>query len=157
MVQPFANLPFILSRRQKEMVRLATAIVQRAGSAAGTHLVSETPVKRGIARSNWVASIDQRFSAVIPAYAPYPAIGNGPAPIAMKLETANRQAAVAQHTATLAGFNAARHHTVYIQNNARHIAILNQGWSRQTPNPGWFNESVNVAIRAIRGMWRLRK
>jgi hypothetical protein len=156
MAQPFENLPLILSRRQQEMIRLVNGIVQKAAFEGGAYLVRETPVKRGIARSNWVASLDQRFSAVLPAYSPYPALDNRPAPISMKFESANALAAVAQHTATTARFDSRRNRTVFIQNNADHIADLNRGRSQQSA-AGWFDKCANVAKAGIQGMWRLKK
>jgi hypothetical protein len=156
MAQPFENLPFILSKRQQEMIRLVNGIVQKAVFEGGAYLVKETPVKRGIARSNWVASVDQRFSAVIPAYSPYPALDNRPAPAAMKFESANALAAVAQHTATAAPFDCRRNKAVYIQNNTDHIADLNRGRSQQSA-AGWFDKCADVAKAGIQGMWRLKK
>jgi hypothetical protein len=155
MAQPFANLPLILSRRQREMIRLVNGVTQKAALAGAAYLIRETPVKRGIARSNWVTSVDQRFSAVIPAYSPYPALDNGPAPISMKQETANASAAIAQNIAATAPFDCRRNKTVFIQNNADHIAKLNQGHSAQSA-AGWFDRCADVAKAGIRGMWRLK-
>lgn len=154
--QPFENLPFILSKRQEEMVRLVKGIAQKAVQAAGDYLVRSTPVKRGVARSNWVASVDQRFSAVIPAYSPYPDLGNGPAPISRFGETANATPAKEQHRIAVANFDPRRNSVVYIQNNAGHIALLNQGRSLQNSRSGWFEESSEVGKVAIQGMWRLK-
>jgi len=154
--QPFANLPLILAKRQKEMVRLVTGIVQKAATAGGAFLVDSTPVKRGVARSNWVASVGQRFSAVIPAYAPYPELDHAPAPISRFTETANANPAKAQHVAAVESFNPRRDSVVYIQNNAGHISLLNQGHSLQNPRSDWFKESPEVAKRAIQGSWRLK-
>lgn len=154
--QPFENLPFILSRRQQEMVRLVTGITQKAAQAGGAYLVDSTPVKRGVARSNWVASVGQRFSAVIPAYAPYPDLGFGPAPIGRFGETSNASPAKAQHTAAVAPFNPRRDSVVYIQNNTVHISQLNHGRSLQNPRDDWFKDSPEVAKRAIQGLWRLK-
>lgn len=154
--QPFANLPFILSKRQAEVVRLVAGLVQKAATAGGVYLVEQTPVKRGVARSNWVASVGQRFSAVIPAYAPYPELDNRPAPLARFTETANASPAKNQHKSAVEGFNPRRANVVYIQNNAGHISLLNQGHSLQNPRPDWFKDSPEVAKLAIKGSWRLK-
>lgn len=156
MAQPFENLPFIITKRQQEMVRLVQGAVQKAAAAGGEYVVRQTPVKRGIARSNWVASIDSRFSAVIPAYVPYPALDNGPAPIAFFFETGNASAAINQHRAALAAFNARRNSVVYIQNNAAHIGKLNNAHSQQNTASNWFGQVTEVAKRAILGTWKLK-
>lgn len=153
---PFDELPLVLQRRKDELFRLVNGIVQKAATGGGAYLVDSTPVKRGVARSNWVASVDQRFSSVIPAYHPYPALDKGPAPIGLFHETANGDAAKAQHEVSSGHFDWRRNHAVYIQNNAAHISLLNQGRSRQNPSPGWFEKSVDACKRAIAGKWKLK-
>jgi len=154
-VNTFDNLPQVLRKRKNEMVGLVNTIARRAAVAAGTHLVRSTPVKRGIARSNWVATVDTPFDGVIPAYHPYPSLDNGPAPIEMFGETQNQSSAIRQHAVAVQEFNALRNRSIRIQNNVGHISALNNGHSRQNPVPGWFEMSTPVAIAAIRGQWRL--
>lgn len=153
---PFTSLPLILSKRQQEMLRLVTGVVQKASAAGGEFVVRQTPVKRGIARSNWVASIDHRFSAVIPAYVPYPSLDNGPAPLAFFHETGNAAAAIVQHKVALASFNPRRNGVVYIQNNVPHIAKLNSAHSKQNVTPNWFGQVTEMARRALIGTWKLK-
>ena len=68
----FEQLPAVLEGYKSQIVALTSKIAQRAALAGGDYLASETPVDVGVARSNWVATIDAQFAGMIPAYVPYP-------------------------------------------------------------------------------------
>lgn len=68
----FEDTPEVIDENVKRMQRAISLVVQKAALAGGDYLASETPVDTGVARSNWVMTIDGPFSGVIPAYVPYP-------------------------------------------------------------------------------------
>lgn len=71
-VHQFEDLPVVMQKYEQQIATLATLAVQRAALAGGDYLARETPVDTGVARSNWVMTVDAPFTGVIPAYAPYP-------------------------------------------------------------------------------------
>ncbi len=72
MARLFDELPEVLHDYQDMVYAAVTLVVQKAALAAGTYLGQETPVDTGVARSNWVMTLDAPFGGVIPAYVPYP-------------------------------------------------------------------------------------
>lgn len=152
-VQPFANLPAILQKQKTAIASAVTDIVRAGVAEGGRHLVEETPVKRGVARSNWVATIGSPFVSTIPAYHPIPHLGGGPAPVTRKGETENANAAMAQHKSALAAFDANKDSVVFLRNNIPYIELLNDGWSRQSGS-GWFEQAVEAIVKAVQGRWR---
>ena len=68
----FDALPDVLKQYEGQLYRMVDMVVQKAALAAGTYLGQETPVDTGLARSNWILTIDASFGEVIPAYVPYP-------------------------------------------------------------------------------------
>lgn len=155
MAKPFSALPGILARYKSQMADATNAIVRQAALAGGQHLVTETPVKRGVARSNWVATVDLPFESVIPAYHPIYHPGGGPAPRDRKFETENASAAMAQHRAAVLDFDCRKNRSIIIRNNVGYASMLKDGHSLQSP-PGWFEQVVEVARKAIIGRWRFR-
>lgn len=144
----------ILQKYKSGMARATNDIVRSAARAASHHLVMETPVKRGVARSNWVATLNDPFEGVLPAYHPIIHLGGGPAPVERKGETENASAAMAQNSATAASFDVLRHRRLVFRNNVGYIGDLNSGWSAQSA-PGWFEGVVPVMLVAIAGKWRI--
>ena len=82
-----------INRRRRQFVNASTRHTKQAAKASLRVLINETPVDKGVARSNWRVGIGAKATAVIPAYFPYPsksrANGQG------KAERANANAALA--------------------------------------------------------------
>lgn len=68
----FQELPAVMNSVEKRMANAISLVVQKAALAGGNSLAEETPVDTGVARSNWVMTIDSGFAGLIPAYVPYP-------------------------------------------------------------------------------------
>lgn len=147
-VHPFADLPKVLHDRTAEALKLVTGIAQEVTRHAGAYVASETPVDKGVARSNWVASIDHRAEGMIPAYAPGSHLGIG--------EEANLRAAMNQHNLVTAQFDASRNSTLHVTNNTDYIGELNYTDHSPQATPGFFERAFPYAITKVRGMWRLK-
>lgn len=151
---PFSQLPSVLSRRRTELVSLVGKVARGAATAASNELTADTPVKRGVARSNWVATLDQPFEGLLPAYHPILDLTSGPAPPSRKFETENLASARAQNQAAFRAFDPERNSTIFLRNNAGHIGLLNAGHSGQT-EAGFFERGVLSALKSILGVWKL--
>ncbi len=68
----FEDLPRVLEGYKSQMYSLVTLLAQRSALAAGDYVARETPVDTGRARSNWVMTLQEPFTGIIPAYVPYP-------------------------------------------------------------------------------------
>lgn len=104
-------------------------------------LVYETPVDKGVARSNWRVGVGRPTSSVISAYRPYPA-HSGP----NKGETANASAAIqagreriygAKSNRSVGRFSVA----FFIANHVPYIDKINEGYSKQS-TPGWIERAL---------------
>ena len=82
-----------IRRRRRQFINATTRHTKQAAKASLKVFVNETPVDKGVARSNWRVGAGGRPTAVIPAYSPYPAKSraNGQG----KAERANANAALA--------------------------------------------------------------
>ncbi len=114
-----------IQRRGTQVGDAAVRVVKAIGDAAGTELVRVTPVDTGLARSNWLASINNRRRAVVPPDS-----------------ASARQASIQAITSRLKTGD-----TLFIANNVDYIAILNTGSSQQAPR-GFFQTAVQGARRA---------
>lgn len=157
----FEDLPAVLQKYSEQIVPLVSMVVQRAALGGGDYLASETPVDTGMARSNWIMGVDERIEAVLPPYFPYPTyrvskeVGEAES-FSRKDEHGNLDAVRVQQANAAAGFSADRNSAIYITNSSPQIAVLNEGRSHQT-DPGFFEKSPSIAIKAIKGTWRLRE
>jgi hypothetical protein len=68
----FQDLPLVMRKHVEQLHDMVNAVMQRAALAAGDSAARETPVDTGVARSNWVMTLDAPFSGLLPAYVPYP-------------------------------------------------------------------------------------
>lgn len=141
--QPFDKMPEVMRRYAGTFEKNASALITRCATAAGDRVVRGTPVDKGKARSNWIASLNAGVTYVIPPYAPGSHLGRG--------ERRNLSAAVAQIKSVSERFHINRHRSIHIVNNVDYIGKLNQGSSPQAP-PGFvqlaFRAALNVARRA---------
>lgn len=147
-VHPFEDLPKVMDERTKETVRLVTGIAQEAARQAGFYAAFGTPVDSGVARSNWIASLNNRTELVIPAYAPGTKLGQA--------EGANLQAVMEQHERVAAGFDAAKDSSIHITNSVDYIGLLNETDHSPQADPGFFDRAIGYAVSKIRGKWRLK-
>jgi hypothetical protein len=149
-VHKFEDLASVLAGRAKEVARLTNGIAQEAIVQAGHYVCSETPVDKGVARSNWIASKNERVEAQIPAYAPGEKLGN--------VEAANLEAASAQHRAVAETFDVeAGDTTLHITNSLPYIDILNSTDYSPQADPGFFERALPYASTKLRGMWKLKE
>lgn len=166
-VHPFDQLPQVLEKYRAQLTKVATVCAQKAATAGGGYLVEQTPVDTGKARSNWVLSVDSPFAGILPAYFPYPKthhyVGEGAgyrkatkaevlASGHTREEGANLVAALAQHFLAVQAFDVSRNNAIYVTNNVDYVARLNEGYSKQS-EPGWFERSPGIAVKAVAGHW----
>ncbi len=153
---PLDRLPQVLRARRKEVVELLNRVVREAAAEGGTYLAKDTAVDTGVARSNWVATVDAPFESVIPAYSPYPKLGNAAASAARKGEGSNLAAVEQQHAAAFAAFDAEKNREIYIRNNVSYIGLIGEeGHSPQTA-PGLLQRGLEYAKAGIIGTWKLK-
>lgn len=120
-----------IRKRGSQIENSATRVVRATSSRALRSLVRNTPVDKGVARSNWRVGIGTPTRSVISAYAPGNKLGIG--------ESANASAAI---SAGLARINSVRgvsgrggglRTAIYITNAVPYIGKLNSGSSTQAP------------------------
>ena len=146
----------VMKGRRAEWEALVGAVMRRAAMAGSDYLTYETPVKTGLARSNWVATLDEPFEGTIPAYAPFEDLGaHEAAPIERKQETGNLHAARAQNKIAYDRYEFPKNRSIFFRNNVDHIGLLKDGRSLQSP-PGWFEQVTLVSLRATVGIWKLK-
>lgn len=103
-------------------------------------VILETPVDVGTARSNWVVSLTSPEGDFIQAYVPGDRLGKG--------ERRNAFAAIIQGRGVIQSRQPGQ--TIFIQNNAPYIGILNDGYSAQSP--ALFVESAIItSVRNLNG------
>lgn len=113
----------------------ASRLVPRIAVAVHRAIVEGTPVDTGLARSNWIVSLGSPFRGVVPPWAPGDHLGIG--------ETANADVAIKQGEAAILGYRSGM--TVFIQNNAPYIGVLN---SPSTPSQQADPYFVQMAIKS---------
>jgi len=148
MAQPFAMIGKVMNKRAADFPVAAGKVARSVAANVGEAVVRDTPVDTGAARSNWIMTIDQIATYIIPPYAPYPKThsdiyayhANERAAgrthmiaLGRKDEESNAVSAIAQHFAALQHFDPARNNTIYIANNVPYMGKLNAGYSPQTP------------------------
>ena len=117
-----------IRKRGSQIENSATRVVKAVSTRALTSLVRNTPVDKGVARSNWRVGIGAPARAVIGAYAPGKKLGIG--------ETANASAAISAGRARIAsvrGTSSGLTTAIYITNAVPYIGRLNSGYSGQAP------------------------
>jgi hypothetical protein len=117
-------------------------VAKRALSA----LVFNTPVDKGVARSNWRVGLGNTTRAIIPAYAPGSKLGRG--------ETANASAAIAAGNGRINSVTASRSGltvAIYVTNAVPYIERLNSGppYTKQN-GAGWIEASLAEATATLR-------
>lgn len=123
------------ARFDKVMVRMAGRIekrtektVRRAVIAIEEKLVATTPVDTGLARSNWIVSLDVPREEV--------------------REIRDPASVIRSARGTLAAYRLGR--ALFITNSVPYITFLNYGTSDQAP-PGFVEEAMVAGRKVIRG------
>lgn len=142
MVKPFELMPSVMRKRAAEVVTGTTRIVRRAATAIDRRAVRDTPVDKGVARSNWVGTLNVPFSGVIPAYSPGSKLG--------LQERANAQAAIAQAQVAIRGYEVGRSRSIHLTNNVPWLGRLNSGSSQQAPAL-FVQKAIQTGILSIKG------
>lgn len=109
----------------------ADLMVRKCALAVDQVLATETPVRTGRARSNWLVTFNAPASGQVPSL--------GPGAGALQL---------AQARATISTYRGDVHRSIHITNNLPYINRLNQGWSRQAP-AGYVEMAVMKGVEAI--------
>jgi len=145
------DIPFStqIKKRKRQFVNATTRHTKQAAKASLKVFVNETPVDKGVARSNWRVGLNRKATAVIPAYTPYPsgsrANGQG------KSERANANAAIQAGRARInsvrgvpgVGLTTA----IIISNNAPYIAEIN----KKSSSTGFIEKGIKVASDRLSG------
>ena len=134
-----------MRKRALRMENASVDMTKRVAKRALRALVEGTPVDKGVARSNWRASIYNPTRAVIPAYSPGKNLGRG--------ERANARAAIAAGIAQIDQLKVGLQRgpgqagrTVYLTNAIPYLQKLRNGYSSQQTND-W----VQTALLEARG------
>jgi hypothetical protein len=115
-----------IRRRGSQVENSASRLVKAVAIRSLKSLVKNTPVDKGVARSNWRVGIGAPTRAVISAYSPGKNLGIG--------ETANASAAINAGRArinSLRSTTAGLSKSIYISNATPYIGLLNDGSSKQ--------------------------
>lgn len=162
--QPFYLIGKVMSKRAADFGVASRKLTVTIASVIGEDVVRETPVDEGVARSNWIMSLDQIATYTIPAYDPHPkthhsvyarraleraagivhVLGTGD-----KEESGNLIGALSQHFATLQQYDPVRNKTVYLANHLPYIGKLNAGSSPQT-EAGFVQRAVEKGLDAAK-------
>jgi len=122
---PFSALPRRMDDLGKTINKGVSKLAQDVAKGIGATVVDTTKVDKGVARSNWRATISAPASGTIPAYSPGNKLGLG--------ETANAGAAKAQQKQAIERFDASKNTSIFITNNVPYIADLNNGSAIHAP------------------------
>lgn len=130
-----------IRRRGRQVENASSRVVKQVSKRALRSLVKNTPVDKGVARSNWRVGIGGVPTAVINAYAPGRKLGIG--------ETANARAAIKAGTiridsvkSTSAGLKTG----IFIANNTPYIKKLNDG-NHSSQTAGGFIQTAMLEAR----------
>lgn len=111
MARNIRQYPSYVLRLANGIERFSVKAMKSAARGISKHVITDTPYDTGLARSNWLASINVPRSDVRPT------IGRGPG---AQIAEANSVAAVLR-----------KNDTFYLSGNAKHIDALNKGRSKQ--------------------------
>lgn len=119
-------------------------VVKRA-SLAVMNVVTDTPVDTGLAKSNWVTTLNSPYTGTRKPYFP------GKSGSTAKLNT---DAAMAQATYTLSFYTYPSQ--VWVSNNLPYISRLNNGYSNQAP-AGFVQTALISAESVVRSSFLLKE
>lgn len=114
------------------------SLVKTVSNAVVAEVVLGTPVDTGAARSNWLASIDEDDTNIVPPHSPGRHLGTS--------EVANYTEAVRQAESVIATRESGQ--AVIIQNNLDYMQLLNDGSSKQAP-ANFIESAIQVGVGKI--------
>ena len=130
---PFSQMPQVMSRVSEKILRNVESLHKEAHIEGLRAVVERTPVDTGLARTNWVSTINAPSPFSIPTpYAPGSRLGVG--------EGANRAGAIIQGVRLLRHFKMPVMTRTYITNNLRYIVPIN----RNSSSPFFFQSGINA-------------
>lgn len=119
---------------------IINTIVKTVASEVARAVITNTPVDTALARSNWLASLNEPLSNVIPPHYPGSHLGVG--------ETANAFATIELVQNVVKA--ATPEQAIWLNNNVPYITILNDGHSKQAP-------AAFVELAIVTGIQALQK
>lgn len=114
------------------------SLIKRVAVAVLDEIVRDTPADTGAARSNWLCSIVEENTDVVPPHAPGRHLGLS--------ETANYAQAVHDGTAIIQTRQSGQ--DVIIQNNLDYMSLLNDGSSKQAP-ANFVESAIQAGARVV--------
>lgn len=136
--RPFSQLPEFFDQIERRSERALKRTVRETAKNAGRVAIRETPVRTGLARSNWVATIGAPNSSTISPYKPGPPWPKRPN--SGKGERANAQGARNQVDQVVDTWQL-NSGTIFITNNVSYIEQINFGGST--------NQAQNMLAKAV--------
>lgn len=137
--RPFSSLPEFFGSIERRVDRALKRTMQEAALEADRVAVRETPVRTGLARSNWVATIGSPYSGTIPPYRPGPPDKKRPG--GGKGDRANAGGARKQAEQVIRTWTPDNPRAIYITNNVDYIEQINFG--------GPANAAQNMLAKAV--------
>ena len=127
MARPFSDLPKIFKRLGRNIANATTELAKEAALSADRRAILATPVDTGLARSNWIATLQRPSNRIIPPYAPGNKKGIG--------ERSNARGAQNQAQGVIKSFTASRRPaSIFITNNVFYIGFLDRGGPTISPH-----------------------
>jgi hypothetical protein len=121
-----------IGRLATRVVRNSDKTVKKVALAIDQTVVLATPVDKGRARANWIASLDKPAEGIADAF-----------------DKGGSQA-IAAARATIDGYDGEINTEVHITNNLDYIGFLNDGSSSQAP-AGFIQTGVRQGVAAVKG------
>lgn len=137
-----------MKRVAKGVMDNADRAVRQSAAAMVYYLVPATPIRSGLARSNWRVGIDNPPDDVIESYSGARIGAGGEVASAGSGATA---ATVNAAIAVISNYNGDIHDSLHIVNNVPYLDKLNAGLSEQA-EPGWIQEGIETGREAARSI-----
>lgn len=149
--RPFSRLPEYFGSLEHRIDRALKRTMHEAALEADRVAVRETPVRTGLARSNWIATLGSPSAGVIPPYKPGPAspkrANSG------KGERANAGGARKQAEQVIRTWTPSDPRPIYITNNVDYIEQINFGGPTNSAN-NMLAKAVQAATTKIGSVFR---
>lgn len=146
--QPFSQLPKVMNRAANATQASVQFFMRRAATAIGDKLVKSTRVDTGLARSNWVGTLDVAFEGIVPSYDPVP---KGARRNSGFGETVIAGAAIIQQQVAIQGFTLKAHKSIHLTNNVHYVQYINNG-SPTTAADMMFEKAIQAGRASLRGL-----
>jgi len=123
-IKPISQLPKDNERAKQNLVNNAGVALRKAARAGSVNVIRNTPVDKGVLRSNYVANLNAPFGGTIPAYAPGRKLGLS--------ETQNAAGAIQQNESVISQFLNVQSQDLWIVNNVDYFEKINNNGSKQS-------------------------